>query len=178
MAIINLQPGWDERYNELVQMFLYDDEVHVIYDRDNLEVKVYVNDAIKADALYKVLKHEHVFGNVTLKVTVVPPNALDDEADAGYDTAELYEAAFAGNPVLSFVRDIKGQFSATYVVFIKMIAQFFNDNLEDVYGNKSMLYADMAKDIFAEPAFFCTDIDDLVPDPEEVTRVEGEVSWP
>lgn len=166
---LKLQPGWDKLYSELVEMFRYDKNVHVIYDRDNYEVKLYVSDKEKAEALSLLIPKEYNFGSVTLRVNVVDPNTNETVVSESYaTTAMIFSYAFAGNPVLSFTSVVEGVFSnpITYVVFAKLIAQFFNDNLNDVYGNCTMLYADMAKDIFKadedQHVFFCTDKEDIL----------------
>lgn len=50
-----------------------------------------------------------------------------------------------------------------YVVFKNCVVQFFNDNLNDIYGNISTLYQDIAREIFAdaewEGVFYCTDVE-------------------
>lgn len=47
----------------------------------------------------------------------------------------------------------------TYIVFKNKVVQFWNDDLSDIYGNRSTLYQDIAKEIFGESSgiFFCTD---------------------
>jgi hypothetical protein len=46
-------------------------------------------------------------------------------------------------------------------VFEKKVVQFFNDQLDDINGNKSTLYQDIAKDVFEkhEGVYFCTAAD-------------------
>ena len=45
MARIQLSPPWITFVNELEQLFLYDSEVHIVYDEEEQEVKVYVDSA-------------------------------------------------------------------------------------------------------------------------------------
>ena len=47
----------------------------------------------------------------------------------------------------------------TYVVFTNKVVQFFNDNLNDIYGNVTTLYQEIASDVFdiESGVFFCTD---------------------
>ena len=46
----------------------------------------------------------------------------------------------------------------TYVVFVKEVVQYFNDDLGDANGVCSTLYQDIAKRLFTstEGVFFCT----------------------
>ena len=161
MARLKLSPPWITYYNEVEAMFSEDPEVHVIYDEESNILKLYVSNHVKADALAQIMPNEKVFGNVTLKITVIPSNtSAENSVSCEYDS--LYEAAFQNNHALSFVKKIEGIFAynATYVVFKNKVVQYFNDNLADVYGNCSTLYQELAKDIFS-PAigvYFCTDV--------------------
>ena len=73
---------------------------------------------------------------------------------------ELFNKAFDGNGALAYTASYDnplGHF--TYIIFGKKVVQFFNDQLDDINGNKSMLYQDIAKDVFGDEhnVFYCTD---------------------
>lgn len=73
----------------------------------------------------------------------------------------MIRTAFKGNPVCSQIKsmtDFTGN-EINYVAFKSEVAQFFNDDISDLNGNKSMLYKDIAEDVFKEHEgiFFCTD---------------------
>lgn len=161
MAMVNLSPPWIIFVNELVQLFKYDPEVHIIYDDDGHEVKVYVDSAAKAAALTELLPVQRNYGNVILTVAVVPANGL-----AISDKANLYQTAFKGNGAFSFVKVVRGIFpnDLTYVVFKNHVVQYFNDDLGDIYGQCSTLYQEIAKNVFdeREGVFFCTDVEEPV----------------
>lgn len=154
MSVKMVSP-WVEYYRKIEALFKEDAGIQVIYDDDNKEVKVYVADALKADALSQVMPTEKTWGNVTLKIEVIPANGFRTSR------AELFETIFAGNPAVSFIRTIEGVFTnkITYVVFKKEVVQYFNDDLGDYYGQCSTLYQDLAKEIFGEQdgIFFCTE---------------------
>lgn len=164
MAKLKLSAPWIIFYKEIEAMFKFDPAVKVIYDEDKNEVKLYVEGAQKADALTQLLPTEKAFGNVVMKITVVPANKLKAVKEG------LYEAAFEGNSALSYVRSATGIFTnpITYVVFKKEVVQFWTDDLGDINGLRSTLYQDIAKDIFGETQgiFFCTD------DTEEINAFE------
>lgn len=168
---LKLSPPWAKIAAEMSQMFKYDAEVHVVYDEDEQTVSLFVDTPDKAFALTNLLPEEYVFGNVTLKVRVVPANGL--RASSG----SLFEAAFENNGAFSFVKEIKGIFTnnLTYVVFKKRVVQFFNDNLGDYYGNCSTLYETIARDLFGEQegVCFCTDVADPV-----FTESDIAIEWP
>lgn len=152
---LNLSPPWITYYHEIDAMFKEDPEVKVYYDDEACEVKLYVDNTDKAYALTILLPPEKEFGNVTLKITVVPANV---PAEKGVD---LIEKAFKGNPVLSYLKYGCGPFGdINYAVFKNRVVQFFNDDISDAHGVKSTLYQDIAKDIFGlvDGVFFCTDV--------------------
>lgn len=177
MGVVNLQSPWVTFAEEIKELFKDDPQIHYEYD-GQYEVKLYVDDAEKADALMKLIPPLKVFGNVTLKITVIPA-----DAEGTQDTKALFEKAFAGNPVLSFVAtqdDPSVGPVATYVVFENKVVQFYNDDLSDYYRNKSTLYQDIALEVFGDKfgAYFCTDIpaDEKVDAPAEEEDVFDEES--
>lgn len=151
---LELSTPWVIYYRELEALFKEDPEVRVVYDEDAIEVKLYVENQDKADALTQLLPNEKEFGNITLKITVIPANKLST------DKVSLLKRAFRDNPALSFIAEhaVFGN-SITYIVFKNAVVQYYTDNLGDVYGNYSTLYQDIAKDIFPEHdgIYFCTD---------------------
>ena len=159
-----LSPPWIEELSKIRAMFGEDPDINIKYDGKST-VKLYVNNNDKAEALYLLLKEEHYYGNITFSVVVVPPNG-ESTLDCN-DTVKMYEVAFKNNPVFSFIHKVENVFGfgAIYVVFKNKVVQYFNDNLNDIYGNTSTLYEDIARDIFVEEAeinnvFYCTDVVD------------------
>lgn len=165
MARIGLAPPWITYVNEVTQMFLYDPEVHVVYNNDECEVKLYVDTASKAAALTQLMPSEREFGNVVLRITIVPANN-NVGLPKFSNKASVYNAAFNGNGAFAFTKQVTGIFSndLVYVVFKNKVVQFFNDDLSDIYGQCSTLYQNIAKDVFndAEGVFFCTDAEEPV----------------
>lgn len=161
MAAIKQAPPWVTYVSELEQMFKYDPEVHVIYNNDEHEVKLYVDASQKASALTELLPEVKEFGTVALHIIIVPANGT-----IAANKANLYQSAFKGNGALSFVKTVHGIFSndLTYVVFRNRVVQYFDDNLGDVYGQRSTLYQEIANNLFEdkEGVFFCTDVEEPV----------------
>ena len=157
MAKVGLSAPWINYYREIEAMFKDDPEVKILYDEDANEIRLYVDNTIKADALSELLPVEKTFGAVTIRTTIIPSNTAVSNS-----RVNLIEAAFKGNPALSYVQTIHGLFTndLNYVVFKNKVVQYFNDDLSDVNGFKSTLYQDIAKDIFGEQenVFFCTDV--------------------
>lgn len=161
MAKLNLSPPWIIFYNQLKAFFRYDPQVKIIYDEDKSDIKLYVTDEEKANALYQLLPMQKTFGNVVLNVTVVSPNGVVKDAEL-LSKMELYRKALNDNQIVAyfhqtelFAEDI------LYIVFNKEVVQFFTDDLGDLHGIRSTLYQDLAANIFQplEGIFFCTDID-------------------
>lgn len=137
-----LAPPWVTYYHEVEGLFKGDPEVTVLFDEEKPEIKLLVDNKNKADALQVLLPERVDFGNVVLHVTIAPSNG-------SRTMAELFAAAFKGNDVVRDVVYKKMMFGDEYfVVFKKGILQFYNDEMYDLHGVKSMLYADAAKDVF------------------------------
>ena len=154
---LKLSSPWITYYRKVAALFSEDPEVSVVFDENECELKIYVESTLKADALEILLPKEKTFGNVVMKIAVIPANGDD------ITSLELFEQAFNGNPALVRIQEVQsvlGSFS--YLVFDKKVVQFFNDQLDDVHGNLSTLYQDIAKEVFEgrSDVFFCTDIAD------------------
>ena len=152
---IKLSPPWVTYYRELEELFSQDPEVTVKFDEDKLQIKLLVANTDKAYALSMLLNPSKEFGNVTVTIDVIPSN------DGEKSSFELMQMAFKGNPVCSQIKamtDFTGN-EINYVAFKSEVAQFYNDDLSDLNGNKSMLYKNIAEDVFKEHEgiFFCTD---------------------
>ena len=165
MATMKISPPWALFYRKVNAMFAGDKEVHVIYDEDNYDLKLYVENEYKAAALQEMLPETVSFGNVTLTISVFPPNNTTTEGKLeGCLTDEIIEVAFDGNEAFSACRVVElfGR-DLVYVLFKKEVVQYFSDNLSDYYGMTSTLYQDIARDIFTsqDNVFYCTDVQDI-----------------
>lgn len=170
---LKLSPPWITFVNELKALFGDDPQIKIVHHPEDYAVNLYVDDAAKATALAGLLPDHKTFGNIILAINVLPPNGEFCENVCSATEAELFEIAFEGNPALSFVRTLDTAFLTkwTYVVFANKVVQFFNDNLNDVYGNMTTLYENIARDIFEDPdVCFCTDVQTAVAAPA--------ITWP
>lgn len=164
---LKLSTPWAIHAAEINALFGNDPEVHVKYDDYDCEVKLYVDNAVKAQAIDMILPDEVEFGNVELSIVVVPPN--NDRLDFfGKSWKEIFDLAFENNPAYAFTKEVQGVLSnkINYVVFKNKVVQFFGDNLNDLYGNISTLYQEIAKEVlnidYIPNAFYCTDIEEKV----------------
>lgn len=155
MTKLHIQAPWTIYVSEMTKLFEKDPEVEVEYVAEDKELKLYVESQEKAEALEKLLPAEESFGNVSIKITVIPANKLGDEKE------DLFSRAFKGNGAVAYIDEINAKgFHAKYIVFKPEVVQFFNDDLSDIHGIESTLYENIAADIFKDRTgiFFCTDV--------------------
>lgn len=168
MENIKLSAPWTTFCNEIVALFENDLDIKIRYDDVEKNIKLFVSDAHKAEALAKILPAKKKFGNVVVTIDIVPAN------DADTITTVLNEA-FRGNPAVQYIYDAETPFGPiNYVVFKNKVVQFYNDQIDDINGNKNTLYQEIAKDVFeintGDRVFFCTDA------PAGLSKPLGE--WP
>lgn len=158
MTNLDLSSPWVIYSKKVEALFEKDEQVHYEYDNDTPELKLFVDDARKADAISKLLPTEQNFGNVTLKVTVVPTDIKKNER------VELFRDAFRDNPAVDHIITtiIPGGGKVTYISFEKEVVQFYDDDLTDENGFCSTLYQELAKEVFGEKGevYFCTNVEE------------------
>ena len=157
MAIVKLSAPWQTYYKELSLLFERDNEVRIIYDTDDQIINIYVDNAVKAEAMAAALPAVKQFGSVELEINIIPSNRVNMlKASKGKGFVDL----FKGNSIVDDIVVVDGIMtnSITYVIFKKEVVQYFNDDLGDAHGVCSTLYQDIAKRIFEdhEGVFFCT----------------------
>ena len=153
---LKLSAPWVTFVHEIKALFGEDPEINIQFNERENVIKLYVNNAEKADALAQLLPTEKNFGSVTLYIQIIPANFL------GEDRAVLFQQAFKGNPVVSYLYSTGGySLNAMYIVFKNKAVQFFNDNLQDINGNHTTLYQTIAKDVLGQTAgiYYCTDVE-------------------
>lgn len=148
----HISSPWNSYVHKLEAFFEGDPNVKVEYDSDNYTVKLMVNGVEKSDALTQLLPDKIIFGNITLKILVIPAN------NAEKSRAELFRAALRGNSIFDGIIDLSSSIVESpmvYVMFKKEVAQYFDDNLADPYGNNNCLYQDLAYQIFVNKEGIC-----------------------
>ena len=150
---IKLSSPWVRFYREIEALFKEDPEVEVRYVEEAQIIKLYVEGEEKAEAIAQLLLPQRTFGDVTVKVMVIPANLR-----ASY-MLDMFQKAFEGNPALTAIHPSGGIFDFNYVVFKAKVVQFRSDDIGDMNGLTSTLYQDIAKDIFVDHPgiFFCTE---------------------
>lgn len=154
MSQLKLSPPWVTFFKEAKALFSQDPQIKPVFDQEEMVIRIYTDNAPKAEALMELLPTEKVFGNVTVKINIIPSNKTGDKY------ADALKTAFDGNPALREIRAVScplGDF--VYVVWQKKVVQFFDDNLADVNGNRSTLYEAIARDVLIQQpgVFHCTE---------------------
>ena len=167
MENIKLSPPWITFLHEIEAMFAEDPDGKVVFNGETNVIKLYVADSDKASALEKLIPAQKVFGNVTVNIEVIPPNVEEMTKE------ELFQKAFSGNPALSYTASYNTPFGhVTYIVFQNKVVQFFNDQMNDINGNKNTLLQDIAPEVFGteHAVYYCTEA------PVKLSKPLGE--WP
>ena len=157
MKKIKLSPPWITYVHELEKMFENDPDVSIRYNDEDKIVSIYATSCDKSAALTRILKDEVTFGKITLKIEVIEPNKNEN------DILDVFNDAFVGNPALEYAVPIESPFgTCRYAVFKNEVVQFYNDQIDDIHGNKSTLYQDIARDIFKDDLAinYCTETND------------------
>lgn len=158
MENVKLSAPWEILWKKMTALFGEDPDIELLYNDGDKVITLRVQNSSKADALAKILPTEMPFGNVTVRINVVPAN--DEDA-----AISIYQKAFDGNPAFSYAEEVEAAgFKATYVVFEKEVVQIPADNLGDINGNISTLFQDIANEVIDNHngVFFCTDDEDPI----------------
>ena len=151
---VKLAPPWITYYRQVEALFGADPDIKVAFDEDELHIKMYVENEIKAAALDEILPVQKDFGNVSVFIEVIPANTEPKKVD-------IIRRAFEGNPAFSYATTIEGIMvnPINYVVFKPEVVQFWNDNLHDPHGLVSTLMEDVARAVIDEEdgVMFTTD---------------------
>lgn len=145
MGNVKLSSPWVNFYREVKALFKDDPAIKIEFNEENNIIKLFVDGEEKADALMRLLPTERTFGNVTVRIEVIPANNIE------VSKVELFQKAFEGNPAFSYAKVVEPApfvFGASYIVFKNKVVQYFNDDLSDVNGLCSTLYQDIASDVF------------------------------
>lgn len=158
MPIIKKSAPWVTYYREVDELFKKDEEVFVVLDEENVELRIYVNNQSKASAIQYLLPTEKEFGNVILKIEVIPANGMKIRNVDETNILDIVCDAFRENDAVYMVTGVRSMFDLIYVIFRKEVVQYFDDNLGDINGNCSTLYEVIARDVFRDVGVkYCTD---------------------
>ena len=153
---VKLVSPWVGYLNQLDAFFKEDNDINVDYDSEAMVIKIYVGGDAKAEALSQLLPTSKKFGNVEVKINIIPANQHDTSR------VGLFRKAFEGNKAVERIETLSDIYSNDYfnfIIFKPEVVQYYNDDLSDFNGICSTLYQDLAKELFgvSEGVFFCTD---------------------
>ena len=164
MPRLNLSPPGVVYYRQLSALFENDSEILVVLDDDegNKIINIYVDgNERKIEGLSRILPESKTFGNVELKINIIPSNSTKSFRNEFSTLGELYYEVFVGNKAFVDVIETPETYMGgiTYVIFKKEVVQYFEDNLCDINGICSTLYQDIARNVLETPAkvYYCTD---------------------
>lgn len=146
---LNLSAPWITYQHNVEALFGPDPEISIKFEEvedGNYDMKLYVRNHDKAEALSKILPGEKIFGNIKVTNLIIPENAVEEE-----NVKDLFKVAFKDNPVVESVVgtvDPLTKMERSFVLFEKCVVQYYNDDMSDPYGNRSLLYKDVAEEVF------------------------------
>ena len=155
---LELLSPWMIHAKKVHALFGEDPDISMTYQDDGTSprVKIFVKNPIKATCIDKIIKHEIIFGNITLYVDVIPSNEA-------ISVDQLFRMAFVGNPLFSeFVSESTPFGTVNYTIFNPQIIQYLSDDTSDVYGLDSVLAEDLAREVLNDEfaVNYCTDVVD------------------
>ena len=159
MSNMKMSAPWYGYYRQIKELFDADPEITVIFDEENIVLRLYVDSQEKVDALEYLLPAEKEFGNIVMPIIIVPANQ-----DKKLGKIDYFKKVFKGNPNLSYIYEVPIDVTQTnplsYIVFENKVCQYYNDNLADPHGNVSTLLECIAREVFTENegVCFCTDV--------------------
>lgn len=150
MATTKLSTPWTIHFRKLQALFAKDPTVHVSYDPDAYTVTIKVDDSDKAAAIEELIDTSVKFGNVELKVNVVPANPVKHPTGQVNQNEAIVVGTFFEDNLA--VEDIINStdprsFTGVFVIFKPVVVQYFVDDLSDPYGLESTLYEDLAREL-------------------------------
>lgn len=110
MANTHLSPPWIVMYREINELFRYDPEVTVDYCDEDHAITLYIDSQEKAVALAKLIPEEFNFGNVTMKLQIIPSNNKSTSNMVGDEKSDLFAFVFKNNPIVDMIisRELHG----------------------------------------------------------------------
>ena len=163
MAKIKLSAPWDIYYEQVKALFGDDSEIHIVFDEEKKDLKLYVDTATKAEALQNLFPIEKEWGGVMMTITVIPPNkesTFKIVRNREMTSKEIVEYAFYDNPhfVECIEVDLPFWSGFVYAMFKNEVIQYYTDDIGDPNGMTSTLAQDIAWKIFepVDGVYYCT----------------------
>ena len=160
MKKTRLCPPWIEYVSKVKKLFERDKDIKVDYREQDNTLILFADSEIKYEALTHLFPESKDFGGTKLNIMIKPAN------DSDIDVRSYIKQLFFGNEAVANIEDVPQVMTnpLTYISFKKEVIQFWNDNLGDPHGYKSMLMEDIARDVleYQDGILFCTDSEEEV----------------
>mgnify|MGYP003321061786 CR=1 FL=1 len=145
---VKLSPPWDGYMNMLASFFKGDKRVRVGGCDDKRVGTIEVFDTKMYCALEQVLNKKIRFGNVTLRIRIVPANDLKAFKNTMTDLAAL-KVVLSGNPAFAkFITRKTEVGNAVFCMFKPVVLMWYNDNLGSPYKQTASVYELAAQTVF------------------------------
>ena len=145
---VKMSPPWDGHMSMLASFFAGDSRVKVGYCGDNNVGTIEVFDTKMYVALQQVMRQKVKFGNVTLKISIIPANSVKAFKGEMTDLQALKEV-LKGNPAFSKIKSEKGgMFDFVFCIFKPLVIQWYNDNLGNPWKLTTSTYEKQADFVF------------------------------
>lgn len=152
---IKMAAPWIIYANQIEAMFKEDKDIDFNFDDGEEKIiTLRVAGTEKANALAQLLPNEQKFGNIIVKINVIPANAV------GNKSINLFQKAFKDNPAVSEITTVETLWGPlSFIVFKPKVVQYYNDAMYDLNGICTTIYQDLAKEIFGinDGIFYCTE---------------------
>ena len=88
MSKLKLASPWTTCFRQFKAFFQKDPEIRVVFNEDEPAINVYVEKQDKADALTYLIPSAKQFGNVTLRINIIPANQQGVNSDSYTNTVD------------------------------------------------------------------------------------------
>lgn len=147
---IKLSPPWDGYMHMLASFFKGDGRVIVGACDDKRVGTIEVFDTKMYCALEQVLNKRIRFGNVVLKIRIVPANGLKAFKNTMTDLAAL-KVVLSKNPAFAkFITRKTPVGNMVFCMFKPVVLMFYNDNLASPYKKTTAVYEAAAFHVFKD----------------------------
>lgn len=147
---VRLSPPWDGHMSKLASFFKGDDRVRVGTCGMGYVANIEVFDTKMYSALEQVLNKRIRFGNVVLKINLVPANGVKAFKGEMTDLAAL-KVVLKDNPAFAKIVSRKTELgNNVFVLFKPVVLMWYNDNLASPYKQSTSVYELEAQIVFKD----------------------------
>lgn len=154
---LKMSPPWDGYMNMLASFFKGDTRVRVGSCDGRRVGTIEVFDGDMYQALEQVLNKKLRFGNVVLRIDIVPANCLRGKGDVlnikerDYTDLAALKVVLSKNPAFAKIISRKTELgNFVFCMFKPVVLMWYNDNLGSPYKQTTSVYEDAALHVFKD----------------------------